>query len=375
MFKEKNIKIGIDATALASTLSGIGYYTKNMVLALANAGYKIYLFSPVSSLQIEPHKNIVIITYRAKWMRHMLLAYEIGLPYYIKKYKINLFWSPKHHLPFLLPRNLKTILTIHDLVWKKCPETMHKKNRRVEQIYVPYSVKRANHIIVDSLSTKYDLMKYLNCKQNKISVIYLAAIHRVVDEPEPVRPKISKIINNQNFILSIGTQEPRKNYARLIEAYAALEQKLKDQYKLIIVGGKGWGKCQLEELIDKLALRNNVFLLGYSSDKEVDLLLKSATILAYPSLYEGFGLPILEGFANSVPVLTSNNSSMAEIAKDAAYLVEPYSVDSIRDGLNTLLKSPTLLNSLKEKGKLEFAKYSWKKASSQFLKILEELSL
>ena len=370
------IKLGIDISPLSPPLTGVGFYTQKMLEALNRKDISITGFSPKPlenefcpqifshSLPSIFNKMIPKKLWQPIW-RQFFLAQQV------QRSKVTLFWSPRHVLPWSRIPHIPYILTIHDLVWKICPETMDRRNYYHEKVLVPHSVKNAAAIICISETTKYDLMRFLKVPENKIHVTYLAPVHTPL--VKPINSAYIALHHNQPFVLALGTQEPRKNYSRLIEAYAKLSSVLKHEFKLIIVGKKGWGNNNLMALVEKLNLKSSIIIYDYLPEDRVSYLLQEATCLAFPSLYEGFGLPLVEAMAMGTAVITSNIGSMAEIAGDSALLIDPYDVDSIVDGLKAVLQNNTLRQSLEERGLQRAKSFSWQKAGAQFNAVISAL--
>jgi glycosyltransferase involved in cell wall biosynthesis len=370
------IKLGVDFSPFTGPLTGIGFYTRKMLEALnpediSITGFSSKLLEMASyatqfKIELPPlfTKNLPSSLWAPLW-RQLLLAKQI------QQTKMNVFWSPRHVLPWTKIPHIPYLLTINDLVWKVCPQTMDKKNYYHEKLLVPHSVKNAAAIICISETTKQDLMRFLNVSENKIHVSYLAPIHTALIQPFP--STYNALHGNKSFILALGTQEPRKNHRRLIEAYAKLPSTLQQEFKLIIVGKKGWGNTNLTTLVDELNLKSSIFIYDYLSEDIVSYLLQQATCLAFPSLYEGFGLPLVEAMAMGTAVITSNIGAMAEITQDAAILIDPYNVDNIAEGLQTVLQNNSLRKNLKEKGLQRAKSFSWQKTAAQFNAIIHTL--
>ena len=173
----------------------------------------------------------------------------------------------------------------------------------------------------------------------------------------------------------VSTLEPRKNLPRLLEAYSLLPYSIKEEYSFFIVGAKGWGKEDICSIVEYLGIKKYVKILGYLSDKELANTYKEASLFVMPSLYEGFGLPLLEAMSVGVPVITSNRSSMPEIVGEAAVLVDPYSVDSIKEGIEKVLTDEKLRSLLSSAGLKQSKNFSWKKAAKKTLFVFEEALL
>lgn len=369
------MKIGVDARCLSRKLTGIGFYCLNIIKNLTvHEEIEIILFtSRTLQVDIKHLSNVSVVESGFKGSVICQVWSETYLPFLIKKYKIDVFWGPSHRIPFFLSKKIPAVLTIHDLVWKKAPETMAKPTRLLETIFMPPSLRIADAVIVDSLSTANDLEEYYPNFKNKIKHIPLGPSETNninVQKPNIISSKSNRIVfPDNNYILFVGTLEPRKNLPRLIEAFSILPERLKQKFQLIIAGRAGWGDVEIDSLSNTFNVKNRVKALGYVSGEELKQLYKSAYVLAMPSLYEGFGLPILEAQSCGVPVITSNISSMPEVAGDGAILVEPKSVLNISKGLEQILSNSKLRSELSKKALRNSEKFSWESTAAKTLDV------
>jgi len=248
-----------------------------------------------------------------------------------------------HATDFVLPpvrRGTKTLLTVHDLSFVRVPESAAPRLKAYLDVVVPRSCRRADHILAVSTATKNDLIDLYGLPESKISVLPNGVsphFKRVTDPAalQAIRAKYK--IGAGRYILAVGTVQPRKNYGRLMEALAGLTGPHAD-VKLVIVGGRGWLEGPIYAALTDLKLADRVVFTGFADDADLPALYSAAACSALPSLYEGFGIPVLESMACGTPALTANNSSLIEIAGEAGLLVDAYSVESIRAGLITLLE-------------------------------------
>jgi glycosyltransferase involved in cell wall biosynthesis len=358
------IKIAIDVRHLSEPITGIGRYLYeilNILVLDKNIEWHLYSHRKIiigqwSGNNIKIHECKIT----NRFMR-MLWA-QIYLPFSLKKNNIDIFWSPAHRIPLLISKDIRSVVTIHDLVWKFHPKTMRFFSQLLDMVLMPISMKIADKIICVSNSTEQDIAAYFPKLSKKLVTIYEA--------PTTFNYRNSSLLIAYPFILFVGTLEPRKNLRKLLQALKVYISNKKNKVKLLIVGGSGWGNVNLENLILELDLSEHVILMGYVSDCDLAYLYKNAIFTVMPSLYEGFGLPILESFAYGTPVITSNNSSMMEIGGKAAHFIDPNSVTSIKDGLDKLLSDNDYLNRLRGNTKIEAEKYSWENASIVTLECL-----
>lgn len=366
------MKVGIDARCLSKELTGIGYYCLHIIKELKKFDVDLILFSPKPlSVPGDILQNISIVQGNCRWNINDHIWSQVYLPFLIQRYNLDLMWGPSHRLPLLLPKKLVKVLTIHDLIWRRTPETMRKRTWLTESVLMPFNLQKADIILADSLSTAADLETDYPKIAHKIRHVPLGSEHMTskclssIKQKDPAILETTIDTSEKQYVLFVGTIESRKNLTRLLLAYAQLPVALKKEFKLVIVGGKGWGHVNLEKQISELGLQESVALCGYVSEIELLDLYKKAYCLAMPSLYEGFGLPILEAQRFGVPVVTSNNSSMPEVAGDGAILVDPYSVNSISNGLKELLQNNTLRQELSNKAIKNVEKYSWEQTAQQ----------
>lgn len=251
------------------------------------------------------------------------------------------------------------VTTVHDLVFVKYPDTVDILIRETQIKRLKKIVAGNTNIIADSMSTKNDLMERYGLPTSRIDVIYpgISPAYLPQSESEIDRVK-TKYHLPKDFILSLGTQEPRKNITRLIEATRDLT------IPLVLTGKYGWGVAK--ETADK-----HVLSTGYVEEIDLPALYSGAIVFAYPSLYEGFGFPVLEAMACGTPVVTSNISSLPEVAGDAAILVNPNDVDSIKSGIEMAIKNR---DDLIKKGLTQSEKFSWSKCAKQVLEVYEKIT-
>lgn len=365
------MKIGIDARLLSRPLTGIGRYTMEMCRALSQIpSVSLYLYSP-SSIPCSVTSNFTGAVIRTgSWNNGALrqIWSETYLPMWAKKDDVDVFWGPAHRLPRCLPQNMVRVVTIHDLVWKYAGDTMRPFSRLLERYQMPRAVEASNNVVADSHATANALKKEFGINSEKLTVIPLAANSGVQLAPFS---SLEKIGVNRNFFLFVGTLEPRKNLSGLLTAYSQVEGSLKKKAMLVIAGGKGWGGVDINQMVTNLGLENDVCVLGYVEEETLATLYANALFLAMPSLYEGFGLPLVEAMAYGTPVLTSNNSSMPEVAGDAGLLVDPLTTNSIKKGLQELISNHDLRDKLANKAQKNAIRFNWDTSAYQLIGVFE----
>ena len=361
------MRIGVDARSLSEPIAGIGRYTLSLLeLMVLDKSHEWVLYShrPILHGQWGMQNVTVRALSFPKWVRGLYVPWsQFILPLWVKQDSIDLFWSPAHRLPRHLPKSIASVVTIHDLVWRHAPETMKSFGRFLDAKFMPEAIRIADQVIAVSESTERDLVSEVPEAKGKVNVVYEATSLDFVDFSK----KFDKV--DGEYILFVGTLEPRKNLARLIEAYSMLSESLRDKYSLVIVGGKGWGGVNLSNVIESSNVASNVKVLGYLQDNELKLLYHNAILFTMPSLYEGFGLPLLEAMSAGVPILTSNVSSMPEIAKESALYIDPYSVESIGTGITNMLMNDKLRESMSKYGLARAKQFSWDSASKETINV------
>ncbi|GAA5523461.1 D-inositol-3-phosphate glycosyltransferase [Microbulbifer aestuariivivens] len=357
-------RIAVDARPLASPTTGIGRYTKALLERLFNSQHDWFLYTHKKLLvDFSRFSNVTIRSADVDLSGSSSLISQFFFPVWSRKDKIDLFWSPRHHLPLLMPDHIAQVVTIHDLVWLNYPNTMSVGGRYLEKLCMPGSLKKARKIISVSKSTALDISNFFPEFDEKIVTIYEA----------PFIDLIEGCPTLGDYFLFVGTIEPRKNLITLLEAYKLYSSDVEYPLPLKICGGKGWGMPELNKKIDELGLSGRVEILGYIDDENMAELYKDARALLMPSLYEGFGLPIVEALSQGTPVLTSNRGATAEVAGDAGVLVTPEDAREICGGLELLtldLKNVKILQQLALKRSQSF---SWDVAANSSLQLFETL--
>jgi len=375
-------QIGIDYTSAIHQTAGIGRYTREMVNALAKLSsgdsfapnYRLFVADAGKvSLPSLPGRNFRWSASRLTERRLARLWYRLRLPLPINYWTgpIDLFHAADFILPPVKP-SAKTIVTIHDLSFVREPDSVMPGMSAHLNKWVPQSVEKADHVIAVSKATGHDLINLYHTPPEKISVLY----HGVTPKFKPVRDK-SRLaavrqkygLGSSPFILSVGTIQPRKNHRRLIRAFGQLDH----QYSLVIAGEKGWLYQEIFKEVARLGLQNRVHFTGFVDDADLPALYSAATLFAYPSLYEGFGLPVLEAMACGTPVVTANQSSLPEVAGTAGLMVDPKKTDAIASAMAQVLTNPDLHKKLSDAGQIQATKFTWAAMAQNLLELYKSL--
>lgn len=368
------LTIGLDASRAARAhRTGTETYSLELIKALArltSLQCRLRLYTPHPPQHADwpdsPHVETRVIPWPRLWT-HLRLAVEL------QQHPPDSLFVPAHVLPLYCP--VPAIVTVHDLGFAYYPDA----HRLFDRWYLDWSTRRhcrvARHIIADSSATKDDLINFYGADPERITVVYLGRDESLVPitDPEIITQTKARYNIDGDYLLYLGTLHPRKNLVRLIDAFhMALQAMQNDSLKLVIAGKKGWLYDKIFARVQTLGLNERVIFPGYVIDEAKPALLSGALAYVFPSLYEGFGLPILEAMACGTPVLTSNVSSLPEVAGQAALLVNPHDPAEIAKGLTELITNPDLRCQLIEQGFRQIQKFSWAKAAEQVLEIVKQ---
>jgi len=365
------LPIAVDYSSALAQGGGIGRYTRELIAALAQqdsrAPYVLFAANPTGrALPPTPGPNFRWSPTRlsADWLAR--LWHRARLPLLIELWTgpIALLHSPDFTLP-PVRRGTRTLLTVHDLSFARTPETATPGLRAYLNAVVPRSVGRADHVLADSEATRQDLLELCQTPPDKISVLYSGVDSRfrpITDAAELARIRDRYSIGSEPFILSVGTIQPRKNYERLIEAFRRSEI---EGVRLVIAGGKGWLDQPIYQQAAASGLGKRIQFLGFVDDEDLPALYSAADVFAFPSLYEGFGLPALEAMACGTPVVTSNVSSLPEVVGDAAVTIDPLDVDALAGALAMAVADSALRDNLIASGLEQAKRFSWANAARQ----------
>jgi len=377
------MKIGLDYISVFGG-GGNATYTRELIKGLAKIDQEnnYYLYTYLHKF-LPFYKNEIIhknnFHYKAGYFCWPYKIFQKSINYFeerllfqmSKKNKVDLF-----HLtnPLRYNRYLKKfIMTIHDLCYLKEPNFVKKSSIDFYQKNFKNILKNCQSIISVSQATKKDILDNFNFPADKIFVVYegISKIFNPKTDKDYVKNKFNL---NKRYILSVGEIQPRKNLFRLLQSYGQLPFSLRENYQLVIVG-QSRGEIIMKELIaqvKKLKIENQVKFLGYVDVNDLPYLYSSARVFTYPSLYEGFGLPVLESLACGTPVITSNNSSLPEVLGPGGILVDPYKIEEIKDALESILTNDYLRDNFSKEGINHSNNFSWEKTAQQTLKIYEK---
>lgn len=361
--------IGIDGNeANVQNHVGVSVYTLELLKYFARQAsearqFKIFLKNdPRPAL---PKKNNYF-TYEV--VPGNVLWSQFFLPYHLLFHtKIDIFFAPAHYAPRLLKQPL--VLSIHDLSYFAFPGEFLKKDLYKLKNWTAYSIKKADRIIAVSRTTKKDILAHFDLSEEKVSVIYNGFKQNKIKGGQDVL-KIYNLKKKQ-YLLYVGTLQPRKNIPVLIRAFQKFHE-LHPEFQLVLTGKKGWLFEEIFEEVRISGVEGSVIFTGYETEEHLHALYHYAFCFVMPSLYEGFGIPILEAMAQGCPVISSHASSLPEIGSDAALYFDPNDVADLLERLTQLYENPGLARTLVQAGNKRIMEFSWEKCGKETLQAIEE---
>lgn len=383
------MKIAFDCSLVPGERAGTGQYAYQLAHALSRVDkdntYILYVLLPKvlsllrgkKDLGLPDEGNFSVVT-KSIPVPYQFFSYLDfpGMPAGVREFMLGgLDVDVVHTNSFCVPRfrdrRKKVVATIYDVSVVTHPECHKRLNIQHCTNGIKDAVEFADRIIAISEHTKRDIIRYFNAPADLITVTHLAAgpdYYRVTD-PEKINAARLKYKLPENYILFLGSAEPRKNIKTLLKAYACLPGTLKKEFALVIAGGRGWMNSDIPGVIKDLKIEDRVVSSGYIDNADISAVYSGAAVFVYPSLYEGFGLPILEAMSCGTPVVTSNTSSMPEVAGDAAMLVTPQDAGDIATALEAVLENTDLREHMRELGLRRSAMFSWEKCARETIEV------
>ncbi|TET54003.1 MAG: glycosyltransferase family 1 protein, partial [Actinobacteria bacterium] len=281
-----------------------------------------------------------------------------------------------HSTDFVLPTSKKpSVLTVQDLAFLRYPEFYTWKNKTYMKSVASFSIKNADALITTSENTRKDLIDLLMVKEDKIFVIYPGVDSIFKPASAQDKEKVKKKFGlPQNYILAVGTLEPRKNLSCLLKAFALLKKKSDFDFKLVIVGEEGWLYKRIFNDIKKQDLEKETIFTGFIQDKDLPAIYSGASVFVYPSLYEGFGLPALEAMACGTPVVCSNTSSLPEVVGKAALKANPEKPEEFANAISKIVSDANLAKELSKMGYERAKQFSWEKTAKETLSVYKKIA-
>ena len=366
------MRVAIDARKLHDY--GIGTYIRNLLRHLSrqhtDAEYVLLCREADLDLptRLGPNFRAVLESSPSYSLRE-----QLHVPWVLRRERPDVFHSPHYVLPPAV--RCRSVVTIHDTIHLTFPQYLPNKAAHAYARASMWSaVRRSHRILTVSEASKRDILHFFNVPEDKIVVVYNAIDERFWHTPHPqdVTRVRERFQLDQRFVLYVGNIKPHKNVVRLIEAFHALRRGDLADLKLLIIGDEISKHPGLRRAVHACKLHKHVRFLGYLPDDTLAILYRLASVFVFPSLYEGFGLPPLEAMASGTPVVTSNVSSLPEVAGDAAMLVDPYDTESIVDGIRRVLTDAAFAAELRRRGFLRARDFSWERSVAQIWRVYRE---
>ncbi len=359
------MKIAIDASRYGhKSATGVEWYSFHIInhLIRANKEHEFLLYCR-EKIDIEENEKVKVQVIKNKRLWTIL-----GLTNRIFKDKPDCLFVPSHTLPLFLPK--KSVIMIHDLAFKRYRSSYKTFQYLYLDLTTRFAVKFASKILVPSIATKNDLIKFYQCDPFKISTIYHGFDANEYFEKQDLN-KSERFSSKKPFLLFVGRIESKKNISKILGVFEKLKEKFSD-LSLILAGKAGVGFSEIEKQIQSLKNTKDIFLPGYISEEEKKYLYKNAVCFVFPSLFEGFGFPVLEAFASKCPVVCSDSGSLPEVCGDACLLSANNDEKAIHDNIVELLNSEELREKMIQKGISRLKLFDWEKCAENTLKALTE---
>lgn len=377
-------KVCFDIQSLVKEKTGIGWYTNKIINNIEHDDIRMAgmcfdflgrnkVVSKFEDIKVE---NIYINKYIPSKVYKLLTGY---LP-------INYDWFfPKgdiyHFFNFVAPsisKKKKVIITVHDMVYKVFPETVNRKTLFMLNRDLKRSIDRADAIITVSQHSKKDLMKYHDVEENKISIVPPGIEYDFYKGGQDVSSETQQEMQKKfdlpdKYILYLGTIEPRKNISSLIDAFMFLPEEIRNEYKLVIAGGVGWKAKSIVDKVSNHQFSDRIILTGYVDEVDKPYLYGMASVFVFPSLYEGFGMPIIEAMACGTAVVTANNSSLPEAGGEAALYSDALDIRRISENIKSIIVDDSIRDECVQKGIKHAQRFSWEDSAKKTVKVYEEL--
>ncbi|MEO1713360.1 MAG: glycosyltransferase family 1 protein [Bacteroidota bacterium] len=364
------MRIAVNTRFLLSRgLEGIGWYTHEVLRCMVEQHPEdefLFLFDrpfdPKYVFGDNVETQVVFPPARHPFL--WWVWFEVSLPNVLRKWKPDVFFSPDGYLS--IRSVVPTVMVMHDLAYRHFPAQVPNLVYRYYEYYTPRFLQRAEEVLAVSEATRRDIKNQFGDLNTPISVAPngVRSVFRTISEPEKEEVR-QRYAAGDPYFFYVGAIHPRKNVARLIRAFDQFKRETGSKTRLLLAGRLAWQTGAVEEALRQTSYREHIHLVGYLDQEELRCCLAAARALTYVSLFEGFGVPLLEAMWTETPILTSQTSSMPEVAGDAGLLVDPTSEHSIAEGLRRLDQEPDLRENLVEKGLLQRTKYAWNSTSER----------
>jgi glycosyltransferase involved in cell wall biosynthesis len=361
------MRIVIIADCIDTQNAGIHVYTQNMIETLEKLSQVEIICIRIKNGSDIHFKNDIIVPGIIPFIKKDPFRIFISIPRIIRKINPDIVIEPAHFGPFNLPSKIKRVTIIHDLTPIKFPQWHNWFSRNLQRLFLPSILKRASLVITNSENTKKDLSETYPLTKEKARLIYPGI------DPFFLLSENEIIYNKEPFFLSVGTIEPRKNFSMLLDAFQLFRESTNSNYSLIICGGKGWKNKSFYQKLKNHPFKNDIKILGYVNKEELKKMYSTTTAFIYPSLYEGFGFPVIEAMSCGAPCIVSNRSSLPEAGGDAALFFNPENTSELCVHLTQLSNSNELQKELLIRGLNQIRKFDWRNFAFSMLDALKEI--
>lgn len=368
------LRIGLDGDTLGRKRTGDESYLASLMRGLGRVDdtndYVVYVRDPA---KVSPSfEELARFAFRRVAPQSIWLRFPIGFPLALRRDPVDLL-----HVQYFVPpaAPCPVVVTVHDISFAVRPDFFTRKDRFLLKTLVPWSLRRAARIITDVEYTKEDLVRMYGLSPENIEVIPLAADPRY----HPMdRARCRQIVAERHgfsgpFVLYVGTLQPRKNVATLIRAYGMFRERTGLPHKLVLTGKPKYMYQSVLDALNEAGYPDDIVLTGFLADADLPIYYNAAAVFAFPSLYEGFGLPVLEAMACGTPVISSNVTSLPEVAGDAALLVDPREPEAFCDALIQVLGNEEVANRLSRRGLEQAARFTWERTARETLAVYRDV--
>ena len=382
---QESMLIGIDASrATAARRTGTETYSLHLIRALLAQGkghqFRLYFNQAPAPGLFPGGADRRVMPFPRLWT-HLRLSREM------QSAPPDVLFVPSHVLPVVHPR--RCVVTVHDLGYHYYPEAHTLFQNAYLRWSTRYNARTATRVLADSEATRKDLLRYYGISEERIVVVYPGRDETLVPvkDPQALNAVRARYGLSAPYFLYVGTLHPRKNLVRLVNAFAALTSADRarsepadlgradrmSEPQLVLAGQKGWLSEEIFAQVRKLGLEDRVILTGYVPDADLTGLLSGALAFVFPSLYEGFGLPVLEAMACGTPVICSSVSSLPEVGGDAALQIDPLDTEALAEAMHQVITDVGLRTTLVERGYEQVQRFSWQRSAGQVLQVLEDV--
>jgi glycosyltransferase involved in cell wall biosynthesis len=363
------MRIAILADPIDNQKAGIHVYAKALVKALEgnSDGHEFILIRGKRDVSIQKFRQVIVPNTRLP-IGFATIRLLFIIPVICRMLKVDAVWELAHFGPFNLPKKVNRFTTIHDLTPIKFPEYHRWHSQMLQKLFLKKILRKASLIFSNSNNTTRDIISYYPEVKSKIHTAYLGV--EELFKPDGDIEKIKKYHIEPPYFLFTGTIEPRKNLVTLLEAYTIFREKSEREIQLVIAGGKGWKSGRFFDALAQHTYKQDIVLPGYVDRTDLPALYTHALAFIYPSVYEGFGFPVLEAMRCGTPCIVANNSSLVEIGGDAALFFDTYDAESLASPMLALAAQPDMIENLSEKSLRQSRKFTWKRYVDRVLEAI-----